>query len=297
MNIDFPLILVLLTAVTGFIWLVDALVFKPRRLAQKEAGQRGQAGDAGNAAENADEEEEDDEPYLVELSRSFFPVLAIVLVLRSFLAEPFQIPSGSMLPTLEVGDFILVNKFAYGIRLPVARTEIVEVGRPQRGDVMVFKHFKAAPGTGVDSCRYNPNNLPAGQSPVEGDWVNYIKRVVGVPGDRVSYRDKTLYINGEEMPLDFIAQRSRQELYMEALGDVRHRIFRPLGGGGGEGEWVVPEGHYFVMGDNRGNSCDSRFWGFVPDRQIVGRAFAIWMHWDLSQFPSLPGFSRVGGIE
>jgi len=161
MDIDFPLVLVVLTFATGLIWLADKLFLRERRLAAYRASGTGDAVDEGSPAES----EEPKEPYLVDLSRSFFPVLAIVLVLRSFLVEPFQIPSGSMLPTLEVGDFILVNKYAYGFRLPVAGTKVIPVGDPQRGDVMVFRY------------------------PEDGQ-TNYIKRVIGLPGDHIRYRDK-----------------------------------------------------------------------------------------------------------
>lgn len=259
MDIDFPLILVLLTFGTGLIWLFDRLVLRPRRLKK-----------ADPAAARPDEEPH--EPYLVDLSRSFFPVLAVVLVLRSFVVEPFQIPSGSMLPTLEVGDFILVNKFAYGLRLPVAGTKILDIDDPERGDVMVFKF------------------------PEDGR-TNYIKRVVGVPGDRIRYRDKTLYINDEEVASDYVAALPPMELRRTRLGEVEHEVLLAPArqGGNGEGEWQVPEGEYFVMGDNRDNSNDSRFWGTVADELVVGKAFAIWMHWD--SLTSLPSFERVGRIE
>jgi signal peptidase I len=260
MDINFPLVLVVLTFTTGLIWLLDILLLRKRRLAaQPEVG-------------HADALEEPKEPYLVELSRSFFPVLAIVLVLRSFLVEPFQIPSGSMLPTLEVGDFILVNKFAYGVRLPVAGTKILEVDDPERGDVMVFRY------------------------PKDGN-TNYIKRVVGVPGDRIRYQDQQLFVNGELVETDFVARLPPVEMYREYLGDTEHMIFRTMGrtGNNGEGTWVVGEEEYFVMGDNRDNSNDSRYWGMVPDEMVVGKAFAIWMHWQ--SLTSLPSFDRVGGID
>jgi signal peptidase I len=270
MDIDFPLVLVVLTFATGLIWLADKLFLRERRLAAARAsGQPQTPDDAGAAVDGA---EAPREPYLVDLSRSFFPVLAIVLVLRSFLVEPFQIPSGSMLPTLEVGDFILVNKYAYGLRLPVAGTKVVDIGDPERGDVMVFRY------------------------PKDGE-TNYIKRVVGMPGDRIRYRNKQLFINGEQVESRFIARLPPVELRRETLDDVEHDVFLTMGrpGAGGEGEWVVPEGHYFVMGDNRDNSNDSRYWGMVPDELVVGKAFAIWMHW--KSLTSLPSFDRVGGIE
>ncbi|MDX1551788.1 MAG: signal peptidase I [Marinobacter sp.] len=261
MDIDFPLVLVVLTFATGLIWLLDRLLFRKRRLAA-----------AGLAPGEYEADQEPKEPYLVDLSRSFFPVLAVVLVLRSFLVEPFQIPSGSMLPTLEVGDFILVNKYAYGLRLPVAGTKILEVDDPERGDVIVFRY------------------------PDDGS-TNYIKRVVGLPGDRIRYQDRQLYINGEKVDSRFVARLPPAELRRETLGDTQHDVFLTLGrtGRSGEGEWLVPEGEYFVMGDNRDNSNDSRYWGTVPDEMVVGKAFAIWMHWQ--SLTSLPSFDRVGGIE
>lgn len=264
MDIDFPLVLVVLTLGTGVIWLLDVLLWKKSRESQAQV--------AGSDKSVEDIEVQLKEPWLVETSRSFFPVLAIVLVLRSFLVEPFQIPSGSMLPTLEVGDFILVSKFAYGLRLPVAGTKVVDIDDPQRGDIMVFKF------------------------PVDRK-TNYIKRVIGLPGDRIVYKDKTLHINGKQVEETHLANLPPLKLFEEQLGDVTHRLYedqrRP--NRAGEGEWIVPEGAYFVMGDNRDNSNDSRYWKFVPDDLVVGKAFAIWMQW--KSFTSLPTFSRVGGIE
>ncbi|MGO1233165.1 MAG: signal peptidase I [Marinobacter sp.] len=264
MDINFPLVLVVLTFATGVVWLADKLFLRKRRLAAADAESPG--------SDDSKEGKESSEPWLVDVSRSFFPVLAVVLVLRSFLVEPFQIPSGSMLPTLEVGDFILVNKYAYGLRLPVAGTKILEVDDPERGDVMVF-HY-----------------------PEDGS-TNYIKRVVGLPGDRLRYRDKQLFINGEPVPREFVARLPPVERWREQLGDVEHDIYLTMGrvSGSGEGEWVVPDGHYFVMGDNRDNSNDSRYWGMVPDKLVVGKAFAIWMHW--KSLTSLPSFDRVGSID
>jgi len=265
MDINFPLVLVVLTFATGVIWFADKLFLRKRRLAA--AGL-----DTTESAEAREEQEEPNEPWLVDVSRSFFPVLVILLVLRSFLVEPFQIPSGSMLPTLEVGDFILVNKYAYGLRLPVAGTKILEVGDPERGDVMVFRF------------------------PEDGE-TNFIKRVIGLPGDHIRYRNKQLFINGEPVPREFVARLPPLERWREQLGDVEHDIYLSMGrlNSAGEGEWVVPEGNYFVMGDNRDNSNDSRFWGTVPDEMVVGKAFAIWMHWQ--SLTSLPSFERVGSIE
>ena len=249
---DFPTIMVLLVAVTGAIWAIDAAVFAPRRRAAN-------GGDAVHV------------PQIVDYARSFFPVFLVVLVLRSFLAEPFRIPSNSMMPTLLTGDFILVNKFTYGIRLPVLDRKMLELGAPDRGDVVVFR-------------------APQDQS------TPFIKRVVGLPGDEIRYRRKTLYINGERVPQErnglytgtgsgagMTGASLRRELLENAPHDilVRQRQQR-LGGLSqmGEGRWVVPEGHYFVLGDNRDNSHDSRFWGFVPDQMLVGKAFIIWFNWD-----------------
>lgn len=258
MDIDFPLVLVVLTFGTGAIWLLDHFVLKAKRQAAQ--------------AENVPEDELSKEPWLIETSKSFFPVLAIVLVLRSFLVEPFQIPSGSMLPTLEIGDFILVNKFSYGLRLPVAGTKVVELGDPQRGDIMVFKYPE------------NPK-------------INYIKRVIGLPGDEIRYKNKQLFINGVMVEEKMLANLPHAKLFEEQLGDVTHQIYehKQLRSLGAEGEWKVPENSYFVMGDNRDNSKDSRYWDYVPDDLVVGKAFAIWMQW--KSFGSLPTFSRVGEIQ
>ncbi len=190
MDIDFPLVLVVLTFASGLIWLADILFLRKRRLLASET--------------DVVREEAPKEPYLVDVSRSFFPVLAIVLVLRSFLVEPFQIPSGSMLPTLEVGDFILVNKYAYGLRLPVSGTKILDIGDPARGDVMVFRY------------------------PKDGE-TNYIKRVIGLPGDTVRYRDKQLFVNGEQVESEFVVRLPPVEVRREDLGHVEHDIFLTMG--------------------------------------------------------------------
>lgn len=267
---DFSLLLVLAVAVTGVVWLLELVWWRPARrqrlVASTEAGTtEGLAPEARKKVLK--------EPWPVDYARSFFPVLLVVLLLRSFLVEPFQIPSGSMRPTLEVGDFILVNKFTYGLRLPVLHTEIVDLGEPERGDVMVFR-FPEEPS------------------------VNFIKRVVGLPGDRIRYADKQLFVNGEPVPkqlLEVGPPKAPGELLLEErLGEVVHRIYNnPRDAGPQVREIIVPEGHYFTMGDNRDHSNDSRYWGFVPEDNIVGKAFAVWMHWD----GGLPSFTSVRGIQ
>lgn len=271
---DFAFVLVLLTLLSGLIAGLDRFLFEPRR--RRFAGNQPVA----EFLQRFPDPQRDEtatklvgERAVAEYSRSFFPVLALVLVLRSFIVEPFQIPSSSMVPTLEVGDYILVNKFSYGLRLPVLQTKILEVGEPKRGDVMVF--FPP------DDNRY------------------FIKRLVGLPGDRIEYRGKVLYINGEQVSQTLLAElppgRPTVELAAEKLGATEHLINKSLLSRGAEGSWVVQPGHYFLMGDNRDNSHDSRYWdGQVPERNIVGKAFAIWMHWE--SFRELPSFSRVGTI-
>lgn len=291
MHIDFPLLLVLAVAISGVLALLDRVWLAPRRAAAAERYQQSVA-----AVDPQTRERLLKEPLLIEYAKSFFPVLAIVLVLRSFLVEPFQIPSGSMKPTLAVGDFILVNKFAYGVRLPVINTKVIPVADPERGEVMVFRY---------------PNN----------PRINYIKRVVGLPGDHVVYADKTFWVNGERVehrlierlpddeippghPLRAMAQ---VELREEQLGEVTHMIrHKQVVPTAPRQEWTVPEGHYFMVGDNRDNSNDSRFWsspdmpetlwGMVPDNYIVGKAFAVWMHWPEPKLQNLPSFSTVSRI-
>ena len=293
MDIDFALVLVILVGVSGLLWLFDALLLQPgRRRAianlQAQLPRWAEAGSIDAARYQELSASVSREPVPVEYAKSFFPVLAVVLVLRSFLVEPFQIPSASMVPTLRQGDFILVNKFSYGIRLPVIGTKILEVGQPQRGDVMVF---------------FPPN-----------DKRYFIKRVIGLPGDQITYKDKVLYINGQAVPQTLTAElppfNPRERILREDLAghvhDVRHDLLA-LGAaaqfdatlipGASPGDFSVTvlPGHYFMMGDNRDNSQDSRFWGQMPERNIVGKAFAIWMHWDA--FFSIPSFQRVGKIE
>lgn len=250
---NFALILLILLVLTGVLYAVDVLKF--RKLRAKHAK----------------------EPLWVEWGASFFPVILIVFVLRSFLFEPFKIPSGSMIPTLLVGDFILVNKFTYGIRLPVINTKVIEIGSPQRGDVMVFRY-------------------------PEDPSLDYIKRVVGLPGDTVAYQNKHLTINGEAVATEKVADYFHSERlyyseqYSEQLGSVSHRMLNDTDAPAFIPDAAqfpyrenctynhsgvvckVPPGHYFMMGDNRDNSRDSRAWGFVPEQNIVGKAFFIWLN-------------------
>lgn len=261
MDFNFPAIMVSAVFITGVIWLLDAMLLAPKR---RKAAHALEA-QGRNTAELFDAKEGLlKEPVLVEYARSLFPVILAVLVLRSFLIEPFRIPSGSMMPTLLVGDFILVNKFSYGVRLPVINRKIIDIGEPERGDVMVFRYPK------------NPS-------------IDYIKRVIGLPGDKVAYYKKQLFINGKPAKQD--GQESYQGvgsgvsmsgaiLLQEHLLGVNHDILIDESSGTMEGEFTVPSGQYFVMGDNRDNSNDSRYWGFVPEENLVGKAFMVWMNWD-----------------
>lgn len=272
MRFDFPTIMVLLVVVTGLIWAVDAAFFAPRRrLARAERAES----DGGEGTETAKMPEAYQAPKIVEYARSFFPIFLIVLVLRSFVAEPFRIPSGSMMPTLLIGDFILVNKYGYGIRLPMVDTKIIDLGSPSRGDVIVFR------------------------SP-EDPATPFIKRVVGLPGDRIAYYNKVLYVNGEAAEQVVLgnfsgagssASMSGASLRTENLNGHIHEILVQPGAPTLEGKMLVPENHYFVLGDNRDNSRDSRFWGTVPDELLIGRAFLIWMSWDWGHGIS---WSRIG---
>jgi signal peptidase I len=279
MDIDFPLILVLLVLGSGLVWLFDTLFLASgRKLALVQLQRnypRWEEEDSPHGREyDSRREEIAREPLLVEYSKSFFPVLLIVFVLRSFLVEPFQIPSSSMVPTLQVGDYILVNKFNFGIRLPVIRTKVFDMADPQRGDVMVF-------------------------FPPHLNDTYFIKRVIGLPGDRIRYIDKKLYVNSEPFPQKLLAQlppaMPRTQINSEIIGSEAHEIQVDLRRRNDDFAITVKPGHYFMMGDNRDNSSDSRVWGQVPERDIVGKAFAIWMHWE--SFFSLPSFQRVGSIQ
>lgn len=258
---NFALVMFLLLVLTGGIWLLDAAILGKHRAPDRK------------------------EPWWIEYAKSFFPVILIVFLLRSFLVEPFKIPSGSMIPTLMVGDLILVNKYHYGVRLPVINKLIIPNHSPQRGDVMVFRYPR---DTSVD----------------------YIKRVIGVPGDEISYRSQQLYVNGERVPTEPMAEYYDEDSmryvpqFKERLGSADHRILvnpklQPFYGADDQRTALVrenctynvegltckiPPGHYFMMGDNRDNSQDSRYWGFVPDQNIVGKAFFVWMNFsDLSR--------------
>ena len=242
----FALFMLVILAITGFIWALDSVFWRKKR-----------------AAGIAD-------PVLVEYSKSFFPVILAVFLIRSFVVEPFKIPSGSMMPTLLAGDFILVNKFTYGLRVPILNNTFIEIGKPERGDVFVF-HYPPDPS------------------------IDYIKRVIGVPGDRVAYRNKQLFVNGEPVALSLVGDYQyvapglnmvTAQQYQEQLGEVRHDVLIEQSSLAIDGEVEVPAGHYFAMGDNRDNSKDSRFWGFVPENNLVGKAFLIWWNFD--------NFSRIG---
>lgn len=294
----FSLILVIVTLVTGVVWVLDKLVLRKKR-EQKLADIQAQATQIDEATANKAVAPS----WFVENSVSIFPVIAFVLVLRSFIYEPFQIPSGSMMPTLLVGDFILVEKYAYGLKDPVWRTQLVETGKPERGDIVVFKY---PPQPSID----------------------YIKRVVGLPGDTVRYsarKDICIQTKGtstckpvklsnvEDSPF---VQNGIPLIQMdEKLGKVEHQILvNPLRRDRVDqyqprnvvNEWVVPEGHYFVMGDNRDNSADSRYWGFVPEGNLVGKAVGIWISFEFERgadsilptwIPTGVRFNRIGGID
>lgn len=276
-----PEFLLVATLVTGIIWVIDRVRWRPLRRAAAEALEARTPESARGDGYLQAREALLREPAAMEWGGSFFPVLLVVLVLRSFVIEPFVIPSGSMIPTLQVGDYIIVNKYDYGLRLPVFGTKILDVGEPKRGDVMVF---------------FPPHK-----------HVYFIKRVVGLPGDVIRYANKRLMINGQLVPAEIIDEPHPDDpglvVAEEHLGHADHRIHVYPGHHDAEGEWTVPPGHYFMMGDNRDRSDDSRTWQmpdgeivhFVPERNIVGKAVAIWMHKE----PGLhwPSFDRNGSID
>ena len=288
---NFSLLLLILTVVTFAYWLAERFHFAPRRIAAAATLERQDAERRERLSRQGIMKVDDNvaqaresllmQPWWLDWTAGLFPVILVVFLLRSFLFEPFKIPSGSMIPTLLVGDLILVNKYHYGVRLPVINRKIVANHDPQRGDVMVFRY---------------PNDTS----------IDYIKRVVGVPGDEVSFRNQKLYLNGAAVPSEALpppgfydedARRYAPE-FREKLGDVEHHIllnpqsqpfygpedkitfpFRENCRYSAEGVTCkVPAGHYFMMGDNRDNSQDSRFWGFVPDENVVGKAFFVWMN-------------------
>jgi signal peptidase I len=288
-RLDFSAVLLAITVLTGAVWAVDHLLLRPRRAAAARAAGKDPA--------------QIPEPGTVDYARSFFPVALVVLLLRSFVFEPFRIPSDSMMPTLLDGDFIIVNKYAYGLRLPVINRKFVNIGEPQRGDVVVFR-YPRDPST------------------------NFIKRLVGLPGDHVEVHDNLIFVNGKEVP--FLVGRARyndgcyvnMSIAHERLGRHEHEaIFCPValdrqpvlpsckrsgvrgyvcgdedapGGSrmpGFSGD--VPPGHYLMMGDNRDNSDDGRSWGYVPEENLVGKATRIWFNWDLGRSGG-PMWSRVG---
>lgn len=306
----FVLILVVLTFITGSVWLFDKVRLAPERNKARKTAQ-------ALASEPLDEKtlrELHPENILIENARSLFPVIAVVFILRSFLYEPFQIPTGSMMPTLLIGDFMLVNKYAYGIKEPIWQNTMIATGKPQRGDVAVFKYPK-------------------------DQRVDYIKRVVGLPGDRIVYKDKALYLIEDcaesdcglykKLKVNFVEnkvfsdERSKanglQDIYNEILGGVGHQIlinpkrpeqinkyYQQADLATAAYEWVVPEGHYFMMGDNRDDSEDSRYWGFVPEKNLVGKAVFTWISFEFYRdansllptwVPSAVRFERIGNIK
>lgn len=266
---DFSLIMFIALLATGIIWAADHFLLAPVRVRAAAAMQK--AGEAEAAVNKARHE-----PLIVEYARAFFPVILFVFLLRSFLVEPFRIPSGSMMPGLVAGDFILVNKYTYGLRLPVINQKMINVGTPKRGDVMVFRF---------------PGDLS----------VNYIKRVIGLPGDHIVYHDKKLFINNlpmSQQPVgDYTYTESGSHIifarnFKEEIDGLEHNILLSDGKNSGMLEFSVPEGHYFVMGDNRDRSNDSRYWGMVPEANVVGRAFLIWFSWDTTNGGVF--WSRIG---
>ncbi|NOY15689.1 MAG: signal peptidase I [Gammaproteobacteria bacterium] len=260
---DFSFILFIALLACGAVWLFDSLF-----LARRRAVSDGLSVEAPR------------DPLLVEYAKAFFPVILIVFILRSFIAEPFRIPSGSMLPTLNIGDFILVNKFSYGIRLPVINEKVISISDPKRGDIMVFRF------------PHDPK-------------LNFVKRVIGLPGDKIEYKAEKLYINGKLMQQkadgkykfrNGVSRKLSLNKLTEDLGNVKHDILiDPRRRSSQTMRFDVPKGQYFVMGDNRNYSNDSRYWGFVPDRNVVGKAFYIWFSWNWSNGGGV-NWSRIGTV-
>lgn len=278
MDFDFPTILVLLTLFTGVFWIID--VFRSKK--DKDVTQSGSTSLTKQQLEELAAIDGEGNFSWIKTFAEAFPVILIVLLLRSFIVEPFRIPSGSMMPTLLVGDFIVVNKFNYGLRTPIGNVKFFDIGEPKRGDVIVFKH------------------------PTEG--IEYIKRVIGIPGDKIVYKDKQIWVNGK------MAEYEKGEVFIDE--GRPHNVFEekwPKNSedsedsfdhlmmtnkrvpAGPSKSWTVPEGQYFCLGDNRDNSKDSRYWGMVPDDKIIGRAFGIWMSWDGRSSDLIPiNWSRIG---
>lgn len=265
---DFSIYLLSLVTFLGVVWLIDNLFFSKARLAKHAAK-------LPPGVSLDDPAYAPPKPLLVDWAHSLFPVLAFVLVLRSFLFEPFRIPSDSMMPTLLAGDFIFVSKFSYGIKFPAFNFKMLETGNPKRGDVVVFR-------------------LPADPS------INYIKRLVGLPGDRVHVENDHVFINGQEMTQTLAGFYNEHgylgaQLAEETLGQVKHQVMFLPGVEPKDFDAVIPAGQYFFMGDNRNNSRDSRFpdVGFVPEANLVGRATMIWMHWKWGEMPEA---RRIGTL-
>ena len=264
MIFDFSFYLFVAVVITGFIWLLDIYFLKPKR---NEIVQN-----TSQVHQGVEISSKGKEPAVVEYAKSFFPVLLIVFLLRGFIVEPFRIPSGSMLPSLYIGDFILVNKFAYGARIPVLNKKVIEISEPERGDVVVFRYPR------------DPS-------------LDYIKRIIGLPGDHIAYYNKVLYVNGKPVERAFDGQykgpgQTFANEYTEDLEGVKHLILLlPARPNNLQGEYIVPENMYFAMGDNRDNSNDSRVWGPVPEENLVGKAFMIWMHYSDEWH-----FERIGNI-
>lgn len=260
MNINFPLILVLLAVVSGAIWLIDYIFFSVNRKLEKRK-----------------------EPWWVDYARSFFPIFVIVIIIRSFIFQLYRVPTGSLVPTILPGDMVLVEQFAYGLRLPVTGTKILDTGMPKRGDIAVFK-FPPQPS------------------------VNYIKRIVGLPGDHIMYKNRVLYINGKKANQKIVGnmnydlgtksypdQKFSAEIRSENLDGVKHNIIinkEQSEDTVSDYKFTVPNGYYFAMGDNRDDSSDSRFWGFVPEKDLVGKAYRIIFSWDSNN--DRVRWSRIG---